>query len=336
MLLVLGAHGLYDLVPGGFIGVEMFFALSGYLITTLLLREFAATGRIRFGRFYLRRIRRLYPAMLAALVVAGVFWWATPPEAGRFSFPLSALVALSFTANFVRGQIGSLGHLWTLAIEEQFYLVWPGLLALALYTRRRWAVFVLPIAVGLASAILRGLLSRHASPQSLMPFTPARLDGLMAGALLAALLNGRVSPVPPRLAGPLLAVIGVLAALVSLRVHWVDPWLFRWGFGLIGVLAAVTVMLLVENRPGTLPARLLALPPLTWLGIRSYAIYLYHVPIFIATQHFVPAHNLGLAVAVFVARSALVFALAALSYRYLERPFLLGRTTPASRLPAAA
>ncbi|WP_390623697.1 acyltransferase family protein [Telmatocola sphagniphila] len=130
--LVLIHHGSYGRLPGGWIGVDLFFALSGYLITGILAAELSRTGRIRFGRFYIRRVLRLLPALIATVLLAGLLWPITPFKSPTPSWLEAAAAALFYVANLVPAEsLGSLSHCWSLAIEEHFYLLWPPILAVA-------------------------------------------------------------------------------------------------------------------------------------------------------------------------------------------------------------
>ncbi|MDE3131437.1 MAG: acyltransferase [Acidobacteriota bacterium] len=329
-------HANVGWMPGGFLGVDLFFVLSGYLITSLLMREWGERGSIELGAFWGRRARRLFPAvavlilfaLLAALTLARDDLDRTRTDA------LSAVVYLtnwheivashSYFSQFGRPSL--LQHLWSLAVEEQFYLVWPLLLIVGLRRLRRGGMVALTAALAAGSCALMWLsYSPAADPSRLYYGTDTRAFTLLIGALLAfawpaaqARLHGmRRSKMTVEAVG-VAALAGVLALFVSL--HDFDPWLYRGGFLLMAVLGAALVGAVAY--PGTRLERALGCRPLRWLGARSYGIYLWHWPIMELTrpQLDVALHGAPL----IVLQAAFTVAAAALSYRYVEMPIRSG------------
>jgi len=324
-------------MPGGFLGVDLFFALSGYLITSLLLREFAADGTIALRAFWARRARRLFPAvavviafaLLATLTIARGDLSRTRADA------LSAIVYLTNWHEIIAnhsyfnqfGRPSLLQNLWSLAVEEQFYLVWPPLLLLALqrlHPRRVWA---LTAALALVSCLLMALLYNPSGDPSRVYYgTDTRAFTLLVGALLAFALPGVLRTLAARRRGGLqadavglVALLGVLILFVS--VHDYQPWLYRGGFLLMALIAAVLIGAVVT--PGSRLGRALGWEPLRWLGVRSYGIYLWHWPIMQLTR---PGVDVALPDPLLVlAQAAATVAVAALSYRYAETPVRSGR-----------
>lgn len=312
VLPVLALHASYGNLPGGFLGVDLFFALSGFLITRLLATEHAATGTISVRDFYRRRALRLVPAMIGAVLLAGALWpfTANEPDTGWLH---AAAAVLGYYANYDFWHLGSLAPAWSLAVEGQFYLVWPAVVVLLL--ARRWPLVLVPCVIGLGSAVLRAALVGTVPLHDLYVITPTRVDSLMAGAL-GAMLLGRL-PRPTWLAVPILA----LFAIGTLTVHDADVWLYRGGFTLVAVLATWLVVLVATAPADTLLARVLSLPWLRWTGTRSYGLYLYHFPLFLVVEPLRVPHDVVNFALVTVLRFALAFLVAGLSYRYLESPF---------------
>ncbi|HEU4676917.1 MAG TPA: acyltransferase family protein [Motilibacteraceae bacterium] len=366
---VLVYHADPDWLPGGFLGVDVFFVVSGFLITTLLLGEHARAGRVDLPAFWLRRARRLLPALWALLLVttaALLVGW--PQEVARVR--ADVLASLGYVTNWellarhqsyfdAAGRPSVVQHLWSLAVEEQFYLLWPPLLVALLTVGRpgpRAALrrVALAAAAGAAaSTVLMAVLAARAdvpygSDGSREYFgTDTHAMGLMAGAVLAALrcarwprlprgLGGTVGRALGRAAGRVADGLGALAllalGLVAWRVGEVSPGLYRHGgFLAVSLLAAVVVAAAV--RTGGRLGPLLDRQPLRWLGERSYGLYLWHWPVFVLTRPELdlpwgPWPTLAL-------RLAVTLALTEACHRWVERPVRSGALDPWLRSVAA-
>lgn len=353
VLAVIGYHlGLAYAPRGGAIGVTLFFTLSGYLITTLLLREVEASGGVRLGHFYARRALRLLPALLLVVTAVAVYalWWA-PPEAAEKNLAVLPYVVF-YAANWYRAfegfdSLGLLEHTWTLAVEEQFYLLWPAvLLAILLYARSRpdWRrVLLLAALVGSVAPLLIRLAlwdGIEASAARVLNGADTAADPLMMGCTLAVgivLVDGldaagrgarrlrlalRVAVWP---AGALLIADAVL------RLDGRDPErvaiTLLWGPTLIGLAGTVVVGWTVLRSPALLSWR-----PLRAVGVVSYGLYLWHYPIIGMLREQRPGQWDGGDQLLAVALSALA---ATLSYLLLERPVLrLKRFVPPGSRPA--
>jgi peptidoglycan/LPS O-acetylase OafA/YrhL len=333
VLAVFAYHAGVGWMPGGFLGVDVFFVISGYLITSLLLSEYRRGGHIRLGRFWARRARRLLPA--AGVFVAVTMAVAAIVEPERIDdLRGDAVASLAYVANwhfiidqqsyFDQFQRPSLfRHLWSLSVEEQFYLFWPLAFAagMKLAGRRRLALGVL--AGALASSARAWILFDAHDASRAYYGTDTHAAGLLIGVALALawapwdLRRGT----PGRWTGPILDLVGVLAlgyvVLCFLEVHDYDLGLFHGGYLWLSLITAVLIGVLAH--PAARLGGLLAQPPLVWLGLRSYSFYLWHWPVLALTR---PGVDVSMPRGILIPLQLLaVLALAELSYRYVERPF---------------
>jgi peptidoglycan/LPS O-acetylase OafA/YrhL len=308
---------------GGFLGVDVFFVLSGYLITTLLLREERARGTIRLGAFYARRALRLLPALFVALVLAAavVAIIGRNPASNR-PYAESAFVTLAYVANWfqARESLGILNHTWSLAIEEQYYLVWPAVLLLATrFVRSKRAIAILLLAAAGAIAILRFLVFDAGHHELAALSTVTRGDGVVIGSALAVALSTetpRLRRVLERGSTPLVATLFIV--VTSAFVAWNSPFLYRGGLLAVNLATAALIGHLAV-RMHSLAKRFLSSRPLPTIGRISYGIYLFHVPINYLI-HREPVGMTGPLSAVLMFVASIVFAFA--SYRVLEQPIL--------------
>ncbi|MEX1170780.1 MAG: acyltransferase family protein [Chloroflexota bacterium] len=346
---------------GGFLGVEVFFVISGFLITALLLAEHRATGRIDPIAFWLRRARRLLPALFFLLAATMAFAVVVvPEEIARLRADALAAVVYITNWHLIAGDqsyFESIGrpslfvHLWSLAIEEQFYLFWPIVLALALLAGRRAALAMTLVGAAGSAAWMALQFDPASDPSRVYYGTDTRLTGLLLGAALAFVW---VPPVPslPTLRPGLnrrrrrrLLARAASAGLASGTGRWGSVWLGRaldlvaiaalaglGGFfvaadafepllyqGGLAILALLTVVVIAAAvHPRTHVGRVLDVAPLRWVGTRSYSIYLWHWPIFALTR---PGLDIPLeAPATLVFRLVLTVMAAEASYRFVEMP----------------
>ena len=345
-------------LPGGFLGVDVFLVISGFLITSLLLSEHLETGRIDIRRFWMRRVRRLLPAVLVMIAVVLVAMLVL--HAGEVSRLRGQVVAaLLYVVNwqfiyadvpyFDRfGRPSVFLHLWSLAIEEQFYLVWPPLLAVGLLALRRRALLVVVVVAALGSTVLAWVMwAPFTDPSRIYYGTDTRAVALLVGVALALIpwgLRDRSAwPAARRRALDVVGFVcaaGLLAAL--LRLGDLDERLYRGGFLMVALLTAGVVAVLADSSAPM--ARAAAWAPLVWIGLRSYSIYLWHWPVIMLTRPDVDVAIDGIPLVIL--RLALTMLAAVLSYRYVEVPFRrhgiagvrarLGRVARPARLAAAS
>ncbi len=317
-----------ELIPGGYLGVDVFFVLSGFLITSLLFKEWHETGRIVLRRFYLRRALRLFPA-LAALLAVGMAFVLVFPHAPQAPHVLKGVgYSLIYMTNWASVRdpslLGPLGHTWSLAVEEQFYLIWPILLIVLLrLTRGRWTLIAATIGLALASSVWRlFLLSRGSTPWRLYVGTDTRADSLLLGCVAAFVLAR------PGVAGFIgrsrrlrLAALGAAILLLALMRRTSLEWVGygRGMFLVVAVAAALIAVVVAASSPDWAITSLLSMPPLVWMGRLSYSLYLWHFPIYGLMK---PGRFGGGIVAIRVGRIVAAFAVAAVSYYAIERPFL--------------
>src|SRR4051794_28264369 len=342
---VLVYHADPDWLPGGFLGVDLFFVLSGFLITTLLLTELrrSPSTRLGFGSFYLRRARRLLPALAAVIgvtLVAMCLWWRADLTNDRGDVP----AVLGFAGNWwyvvqhqdyfaAVGRPSPFQHLWSLGVEEQFYLVWPVVLWLLwrFVRYKRLAVIGGLALLGAAASALwmahlaaAGDVPYRASASRLYYGTDTHAMGLLLGAAGAAarlkMLSLRLRPgrrVPRIVRADAIALASTTGVLVlTWRIQEFSPALYRYGFALFSVTALVAVLATAHSQGAAV--RVLACPPVRWLGERSYGVYLWHWPVFVFTRPHLDLSTGSLgALAV---RLPATLLLAEASYRCVESP----------------
>jgi peptidoglycan/LPS O-acetylase OafA/YrhL len=336
--IVLCAHGGVTWFRSGGVGVDIFFVLSGFLITTILSGEWARTGAINFRNFYARRFLRLAPALFLTCAVVAV----AKPLFGE-AFPGTDIaLALSYTSNWAQAFYGYhltwLNHCWSLAIEEQFYVIWP-LVILGVERVGRSPAAKAGLLLG-GAAVIAVYRAWHVgvwTDERLNFGLDTRMDSLMTGAALAyAVAAFRDSPWASELAragsgaskraNPLSRLLGWFLAPLALAtlflipniVTWYSPWMGWIGYVLVTGLAATVVADLVVGRHSLL-APVLAARPMVFVGKISYGLYLLHLPVYYAVEKLIPAAPLVVRLGWKVGVS---LALATASYYWVEKRFL--------------
>jgi len=338
VLAVIVYHLGYRGLPGGFIGVDMFFVLSGYLITGLLLLEKERTGGIDLRAFWFRRARRLLPAVLLMLVFVELWVAVTAPPFELAWRRRDILWTLFYGANwhFIASDQGyfvqftsasPLRHAWSLAIEEQFYLVWPALImAAVVFSRRHRRAVAIVCSVGIVVSVAASMwLFDPGDPSRSYYGTDTRMHQLLVGAVLAT-LSGVRTPRRIGAAGPFVGALG--AAGLAAAFFLLDGRNSAYYFGLSAGLAVCAAALIwgLETAPAGVFARALSWGPVRWTGRISYGLYLWHWPvILVIVSAPVVLRELPGSSGVNVTRLLVTFGVAAVSFYGMEQPLRLGR-----------
>lgn len=328
-------------LPGGLLGVTIFFVLSGYLITGLLIREWGSTKTINLPQFWLRRIRRLFPAIAFMLTCTIVLTAVLAPDM-LTKLRGDLLAALLWFTNWwyifhetsyfeAFAAPSPVTHFWSLAIEEQFYLIWPPILMLLFRKRvKKKSIERGILAACVVSAVLMAVLYQpQGDPSRVYYGTDTRAFSLLIGAWLAFVLpparvcgHGRRALSQPQRtavgAGGIAALAGMIALMVLVGGY--APFMYYGGILLMSLLTGVLILSLVDPR--NLTARAFSLPPLVWLGKLSYSIYLWHYPLLLLMN---PLNFTGTTPWwAYVVQAAVILAVAAFSYYFVETPIRRG------------
>jgi peptidoglycan/LPS O-acetylase OafA/YrhL len=329
VFLAISEHTSIPGLRGGWIGVDIFFVLSGYLITSILVTEFGRTDTIRLGRFYAKRVLRLYPALILMLAL-GAIWYHYLGDGGTLvGYGKTALLGATYTQDIALGffgqPYGELGHTWSLAVEEQFYLFWAPVLLLLLKFRLRPVMWLCGFIA--ASWISLAVTTAHVTDPPNTYYRPdTRMNELFLGCLIAFFLRrygAQLSRVRP---------LGILAAPLALgAIAFIEIYsnshgrLFTYpqqeiAAGLSAGLLLIGLVIAPRNAPAN---RLFRLRPVVWVGTISYGLYLYFIPVFVLLDYLFYLHGWRVNYYIFLAVSvACLFTIATLSYYLVERRFL--------------
>ncbi len=339
VLAVIAYHEQFGWAPGGLLGVGVFFTLSGFLITGLLIEQWSARSKINLGDFWLRRARRLLPALFVMLAV--VTAWVTIADRSRLASLRGAVGAAagyfsnwyliaekqSYFANFAPP--APLDHLWSLAVEEQFYLVWPLVLVAGLLLLRRtgkaaprWLIVPTLLLTAASVYAMVAWYTPGVDPTRVYEGTDTRAFGLLIGAALALAWPAAGVSNPGRKGKALLDAAGIAGlSAIGVMIWRVGEYsAFSYHGGLVLLSVATAGVVAATAVPGTVVGLALGWRPLHWIGARSYGIYLWHYPVIVLTT---PA-NTKPSLARVAIQVAVVIAVAALSWKFVEEPIRHG------------
>ena len=332
---VIAYHSEIESVPGGFLGVEIFFVISGYLITALLLEEFNLNRGINLRQFWVRRARRLLPALFLYIGGSVAFAYSMAedvvPTKGEVLSTLGYVYnwfgifqEISYTDVFERKNF--FHHLWSLAVEEQFYLLWPVLLlCLQKHINRKVTISLLILGITSSAFLMWTMYQPFEDPLRVYYGTDTRASGLLIGALLAYIWRPwsveKSKLFPKGKDASFLVGIAAIGILVWANMHYTllmpdADQLFRGGFLITSTVTAIVIACVVI--PNSYLNSILGLAPFVWIGKRSYGLYLWHWPVFQLTRERVDVDINGWEL--FAVRMFVTLVLVEISYQCVERP----------------
>lgn len=337
VLAVIAYHLNLNWAEGGLLGVGIFFVISGYLITDQIITQWERHRRLNLLDFWVRRARRLLPAMIVMLFVVALWLLIIEPSRlyGLKGDFMSSLFYLnnwwlifhnvSYFESF--GPPSPIGHLWSLSIEGQFYILWPIVLIIVMkIARRRGKLIVWIMVCAAVSALAMALIYVPGTDPSRVYYgTDTRVFALLIGAALAVAwpsqkLNDKVSE-PARRMLDIVGGLGLVLLLVLFnQVNEFDDLLYRGGFLVISLIAAVVIAVLAH--PASRLGSIVGCKPLRWIGVRSYSLYIWHFPVIILSSPSVNTEESS--ILRIIIQLAVSFLLAALSYKYVEEPIRRG------------
>lgn len=306
---------------GGFLGVDMFFVLSGFLITALMIQEMDRTGTVSLTRFYIRRALRLLPVLFVFLVVGLLFVIIFRSADEQVVANHDALKVMAYIPNYLPIGTTAFRHTWSLGVEEQFYLIWPGLLLTLLWLLRRLKIdkrwLVLILAIGVCCVVLeRAYLYSVEGEGRVYQALDTRADSLLCGCIVGLLAAWDMIPK----ARKIINVLGVLSAffllVMFLHAYSSAPYLYKGVLTLVAVAVSLIIVMLITSPPRWF-LWLMEIPALVWIGRISYGIYLWHGIVYyqifslFPQVPFAPVLKIGLTIII-----------AAVSFYLLEQPFL--------------
>ncbi len=321
-------------LPGGFLGVDTFFVISGYLIAMLLINEYEKTGTINILQFWIRRMKRLFPPVLFMILIV-IQYIIFFDQSLLYQLKKDVIAALLYISNwwyifdglsyFESFEARPLEHLWSLAIEEQFYLLFPLTLMLLLNKWSKKKILLLFFVVSLLSAILMLTLYDPAANVSRIYFgTDTRLQTLLLGVMCAFIWPAfKLKQDAPRILVVIIDFLGFIGLIVLMysiyKLSEHSAFLFNGGFYVLGIFTLLIIMAAVH--PSSIMSRLLGIKPLTVIGKYSYSLYLWHYPVIVLMQkHFVQGQ---VPIYIHISSVILTIVLAVFSYKLIERPYRL-------------
>lgn len=337
VLAVILYHLHIDGIDGGFLGVTVFFVLSGYLITDLLVNEYEKTGRIDLKTFWIKRFRRLLPALIIMLIVIGA-WITLFQRSYLVGLRGEIIAAFAYISNWYYvfqeqsyftkfAPPSPLQHMWSLAVEEQFYIVWPLLMLLALKfipSKGKIAVFILLLSFASAEA-MAFMFTPDVDPSRVYFGTDTRAFSILLGAALALVWpSAKLSKNVTSELKKTLNIAGIvsLLSLVAMMMFIKEDGSFLYYGGMYLASAVTAVLIAVIVHPASSVGRIFSFKPLLWIGVRSYGIYVWHFPIIVLLGIAVKTESIS-STKIFMAL-LLTFIFSSLSFQYIEEPIRRG------------
>ena len=326
VLAVMAFNAHLSFFKGGYIGVDLFFVLSGFLITSLLVQEFHRTANINLRNFYYRRALRLLPALFVLMLFISAYAAILQPKEKAVTTWNGVLCTLFYVANWAQtgdAGIGALSHCWSLSVEEQFYLIWPLLLILLLKSRfKRWGILVTLGLMMAASFVWSALLSyKGVGSNRIYLGSDTRAGELLVGCLVALFLHWGLVPKTNVVRNALRFISILTFAFIGYTVVAVEAksaFLYRGGFFLISVGTAGVIAYILFFP--SIVSKVMRFRPLVWTGRISYGLYLWHFPIFEGSRQ--ALENRLNSFVYQGLRFGAVFIVATASFYLLEKPFL--------------
>lgn len=325
-LFVLLIHGSYGFFKGAWIALDLFFVLSGFLITTLLHNEYLNSGKISFTKFYTRRAIKIFPPLIICVLLANLLWPFTLLDRGADSI-IATTGALFYFTNFVQVKVmGNMHHLWSLSVEEHFYFLWPVLMfffILKIPFRGRMVFLLISM---LFVTLIRIIIFNYHFSNELFVIdayrsTFSRVDSIIMGSMLALILKSEVLDLKTENESKITAILGIFFfafVFILFTVSENDIYWNNGGFILTNLLCTITIWLAIKKPDHFFFSN----KTMRWVGKRSYSIYLYHIPIFYALEGLREPHSITSFFLVSLLRFSLSIGLAAVSYKYIEEPLL--------------
>jgi peptidoglycan/LPS O-acetylase OafA/YrhL len=326
-LFVLLLHGSYGFFIGGWVGVDLFFVLSGYLITTLIYGEYLNFSTVSLSKFYLRRAFRLFPPLILCVILANLLWPFSNLKGSNQG--IATFASLFYFVNLIPANLpGNMAHLWSLAIEEHFYIIWPVFTLFILFKtslRNKAIIIILLIVVIEIFRVVAYNQTVYFFNTSLIidpsRFSFCRMDGILIGALMSfGLLSTSIKKivVTERQATLILGSVLIVFLIILFKLDANSHFWNNGGFVFTNLLCALTVFIAIKVPQHYFFSYKL----MGWLGKRSYGIYVYHFPIFLFMERFRHPHSIANLLLITVIRFALSIVLAAILYKYVEQPIL--------------
>jgi peptidoglycan/LPS O-acetylase OafA/YrhL len=322
VLAVLFFHSGLPGTRGGFIGVDIFFVLSGFLITSLLIKEYGSNHRISFRNFYIRRALRLLPALFTCLLFGWLYSTCFESKDEKVATLKGLVGALTYTTNWIRAYggdnaLGLFDHTWSLSIEEQFYLIWP-VLFVFFFVRIEKTKAIGTLGVIILGVVLLRIagLQNGWTIQRLYNGSDTHCDGILSGCLLALIISRREISFSLKAMKTIAWIAAGILLLLSSRAYWESGWMYSMGFLTVDICTCMVILNSVFSPQNSI-SRLLAWKPLNSGGKISYGIYLYHFPVFRIVHE-----QMGEGFLQTFLKFIISILIAYLSFAFIERPFL--------------